>query len=326
MPAPAMQPAARPEGESRLTPGDLRMLREVQCGLARPDKQLPCKYFYDARGSELFERICELPEYYLTRTELGIVEAHAEAMAAAIGEGVRLVEFGSGSSRKTRLLLDRLAAPCCYVPVDLAHDQLHAAARELRASYPALPIEPLCTDYTGPLALPPSTARRTACYFTGSTVGNFTAAEAVAFLQRVRSLVGQGGMLLIGADLQKDVSVLLPAYNDRAGVTAEFNRNLLRRVNAALGADFAVAEFEHRAVWNGLEGRIEMQLVSRREQAATVGGVAFGFREGEVLTTEYSHKYTLEGFAALAAAGGFAVEQVWTDPRQWFSVQLLRGL
>lgn len=330
-----MQPAARPEPEPArsalraraVTEGGLAMLREVQAGLARPAKLLPCKYFYDARGSELFERICELPEYYLTRTELSIVEANAAAMAQAIGSGVRLVEFGSGSSRKTRLLLDRLDAPLSYVPVDLAREQLGEAAQGLRAAYPHLLVEPLCTDYTAPMSLPPAPpgTRRTACYFPGSTVGNFADAEAVRFLQRVRALVGSGGLLLIGTDLRKDTGVLLPAYNDREGVTAEFNRNLLHRVNVELGADFKLADFTHRAIWNGLAGRIEMQLVSRRAQAVTVGAVTFPFREGEVLTTEYSHKYTLPGFAALAAAGGFAVERVWTDARSWFGVQLLRA-
>ncbi len=307
--------------------GRAAMLAEVLAGLERPDRLLPCKYFYDQHGSALFERICELPEYYLTRTELALMRREAGAMADALGERVRLVEFGSGSSTKTRLLLDALRRPAAYVPVDLAADQLAAACDELRARYPGLPVQPVCADYSGPFVLPaaPAGAGATVCYFPGSTIGNFTADEAAAFLRRVAALVGAGGMLLVGADLRKDVGVLLPAYDDGEGVTAAFNHNLLRRANAELGADFVIGQFAHRAIWNGLAGRIEMQLVSRCAQTVRIGAREFPFRRGEILTTEYSHKYTLPGFAQIAAAGGFAVERVWTDDRQWFSVQLLRA-
>lgn len=304
-----------------------QMVADVLAGLARPDRCLPCKYFYDAAGSALFERICELPEYYLTRTELAIMEAAAGEMAAALGGDLRLVEFGSGSSRKTRLLLDALGGEVAYVPVEIAREPLAAAVAALQAAYPRARITPLCADYTGPLELPPAPAgiRRTACYFPGSTIGNFTRAEAVAFLIRLAAMVGPGGMLLVGADLVKDTAVLLPAYNDAAGVTAEFNRNLLRRVNLELGADFDLGGFAHRAVWDGVAGRIVMQLISRRAQTVGVAGGRFPFRQGEILTTEYSHKYTLPGFAAMAAEAGFAVARVWTDPRRWFSVQLLQA-
>jgi L-histidine N-alpha-methyltransferase len=199
--------------------------------------------------------------------------------------------------------------------------------RGLRRRYPRLHIEPRCADYTLPLSLGPAPddTRRTACYFPGSTVGNFTRREAVAFLGRVAALVGPGGMLLIGADLVKDTAVLVPAYNDADGLTAEFNRNLLRRVNAELDADFTPGAFVHRAIWDGLEQRIEMQLISQRAQTVRLAGRELAFRSGEVLTTEYSHKYTVPGFAAMAAEAGFAVDRAWTDAQGWFSVQLLRA-
>jgi dimethylhistidine N-methyltransferase len=302
-----------------------RLLADVLQGLLRPQKQIACKYFYDAAGSQLFERICELPEYYLTRTELAIMTGAADEIAAALGARTRLVEFGSGSSTKTRLLLDRLAAPTAYVPVDISAHALAAAVAALRRSYPRLPVEPRSADYTRPFALPPAPAgtERTICYFPGSTIGNFTDDEACSFLRRVAAVCGPRGGLLVGVDLQKDLGVLLPAYDDAAGVTAAFNKNLLHRLCRELDADVDADCFEHRAIWDGAAGRIEMQLVSRCEQTIRVGGIAIPFRRGEILTTEYSHKYTLPGFAALAARGGFAVARVWTDPRQWFSVQLL---
>jgi dimethylhistidine N-methyltransferase len=306
--------------------GSRRVLADVVHGLLRPQKQIACKYFYDAAGSQLFERICELPEYYLTRTELEIMTGAADVIAAALGSRTRLVEFGSGSSTKTRLLLDRLAAPAAYVPVDISAHALDAAVAALRRAYPRLVIEPRSCDYTQPFALPPAPAgtERTVCYFPGSTIGNFTDGEAVAFLRRVAGVCGPRGGLLVGVDLQKDLGVLLPAYDDAQGVTAAFNKNLLVRLVRELGAEIDCDRFEHRAIWNGAAGRIEMQLVSRCEQAMRIGGLSIPFRRGEILTTEYSHKYTLPGFAAVAARGGFAVERVWTDRRRWFSVQLLR--
>jgi len=302
------------------------MRAEVLAGLARVHKTLPCKLFYDRRGSELFERICELPEYYLTRTELQIMALALAAIAERLGPRVRLVEFGSGSSRKTRLLLAQLDQPTVYVPVDIAGSALAAAVATLQALFPRLPMVPLCADYLAEFALPPAPpgTARTVCYFPGSTVGNLTAAEAVAFLRRVHAIVGAGGRMLIGVDLRKDIGLLLPAYNDAAGVTAAFNINLLRRVNDELGADFDLDGFEHRAVWNGSDGRIEMQLISRRRQIVRIAGITVPFGAGEVVTTEFSHKYTLAGFAELATSAGFAVAEVWTDSQQWFSVQLLQ--
>lgn len=298
---------------------------EVLAGLARAEKFLPCKLFYDAAGSELFERICALPEYYLTRTETSIMTAAVAEICAALGPRVRLVEFGSGSSTKTRMLLDHLQQPTEYVPVDIAGDMLQQASAELRRRYPRLLVSPLRRDYVHAFALPPAPAdtAATVCYFPGSTIGNFTRDEAVDFLRRVASVCGRGGRLLVGVDLQKDLSVLLPAYNDAAGVTAEFNKNALRHMQREHGFEVDPDAFQHRAIWNGRHGRIEMQLVSLGAQVLRTGSVEVGFRAGEILTTEYSHKYTLAGFAELAATGGFDVERVWTDPQRWFSVQLL---
>ncbi|MGE3174931.1 MAG: L-histidine N(alpha)-methyltransferase [Planctomycetota bacterium] len=311
---------------ARLAEAAHPMGAEVLAGLARREKRLSCKFFYDRVGSELFERICELPEYYPTRTELGIMDAAIGEMRLALGPRARLVEFGSGSSTKTRLLLERLDRPSVYVPIEISETMLAAAVADLRRRFPTLPIAPVCCDYMAPFQLPPAppATERTVAYFPGSTIGNFAPDEATLFLQRIARVCGPRGGLLIGVDLRKDTSVLLSAYDDQSGVTAEFNKNALRHVNREVGADFDLDAFEHRAIWNGRDGRIEMQLVSRRAQTATVAGVPVRFRSGEVVTTEYSHKYTLDGFAALARRGGFEVERVWTDAGRWFSVQLLR--
>jgi dimethylhistidine N-methyltransferase len=297
-------------------------------GLLRPDKHLPCKYFYDAEGSRLFERICELPEYYLTRTELAIMADAAPAIAGALGPKVRLVEFGSGSSRKTRLLLDHLQQPTAYLPIDLAEDALAAAVASLRAQYAALPIEPLLRDYTEPVPLPPAPAGTacTVCYFPGSTIGNFTADETVVFLRRVAAIVGNGGRLLLGADLQKDLQVLLPAYNDAAGVTAAFNLNLLKRINRELGGDFDLRGFAHYAFYNAPLGRIEMHLVSLREQTVDVGDHRFGFAAGESIHTENSYKYSIAEFQALAAQAGWRPARAWTDRRGLFALHALTAV
>jgi dimethylhistidine N-methyltransferase len=308
-----------------LSPERERFLADVLDGLAASPKTLPCKYFYDARGSALFDRICALPEYYPTRTELAILHRHAGAMAAAIGPRAILVEYGSGSSTKTRLLLDQLAKPAAYVPVDISREHLLASAEALAAHYPGLRVIPVCADFTAPFALPEVPgAERVVGYFPGSTIGNFGPAEARKFLADVAEQCGPGGALLIGVDLQKPRAVLEPAYDDARGVTAEFNRNLLRRANRELGADFDLAAFDHRAFWNAACGRVEMHLVSRRDQVVRVGGRAIPFAKGETIHTENSHKYELAGFAAIAAAAGFEVERVWTDDARLFSVQLLR--
>ena len=302
-------------------------LAEVRAGLGAEPKTLPCKYFYDEEGSRLFDAICELPEYYPTRTELAIMEAHAGEMARALGERLRLVEYGSGSSIKTRLLLDALPEPSAYVPVDISREHLLRSARGLAREYPSIPILPLCGDFTRPLEIPEPAhpARRTAVYFPGSTIGNFEHDAARTLLSVVRSEVGTGGALLIGVDLRKDEATLVRAYDDAAGVTAAFNKNLLVHINRELGADFELAAFRHEARWIDEPGRIEMHLVSLRAQEVQIGSERFHFAQGESICTEHSHKYTLDGFAELARSAGFEVAQVWTDPEPLFSVQLLVG-
>lgn len=300
-------------------------LAEALRGLSQTPKSLPCKYFYDAEGSKLFERICELEEYYPTRTELGIMRRHAGEMAAALGPDVMLVEYGSGSSAKTRLLLERLARPEAYVPVDISREHLLEAAASLAAQYPDVEVLPVCADFTGRFTLPrPSRApARTAVYFPGSTIGNFTRERAVAILAAIRSLVGPGGAALVGADLVKGRRVLERAYDDAAGVTAAFNLNLLRRMNRELGADFDLDAFSHRAVWVEAEHRVEMHLVSAIDQTARLGGRTFHLASGESICTEHSHKYTLGGFADMAQRAGFRVARTWTDADGFFSVQHL---
>ena len=298
-------------------------LADVLDGLRRPRKSLPCKYFYDATGSELFDQICDLPEYYPTRTELAILHAHAAEMGLRLGAGCQVVEYGSGSSNKTPLLLAALPRPAAYVPVDISGGHLRASATAMADAFPDLPVTPVIADFTRPFAVP--TLRplvRRAVYFPGSTVGNFAPAEAVSLLTDMARLVGPGGQLLIGVDLWKDEAVLRSAYDDRAGVTAAFNRNLLVRANRELGADFDLAGFRHEARVLTNPGRVEMHLVSERRQAVRVGGEAFAFAAGESIHTENSHKYTVAGFQAVATRAGFRPVRVWTDDRGWFSVQL----
>jgi dimethylhistidine N-methyltransferase len=303
-------------------PSTARFRADVLRGLRAPAKELPCQYFYDAAGSELFERITELQEYYPTRTERGIMEEHAPAMARLLGRRVLLVEYGSGSSTKTRLLLDHLPDPAGYVPIDVSGEHLHRSARALAADYPAVEVLPVCADFTRPLELPVPRRRaaRRVVYFPGSTVGNFTPDETVALLRQTAERCGAGGGLLLGADLRKDPRVIEAAYNDRDGVTAAFNRNLLVRINRELGGDFAVEQFAHRAFYNAPEGRIEMHLVSRRDQSVHVGGAEFFFAAGESIRTEYSYKYRLRDLRDLAGAAGFALTSAWTDPRRHFCV------
>jgi L-histidine Nalpha-methyltransferase len=299
-------------------------LRDVLDGLAREPKVLPCKYFYDARGSELFDWICDLEEYYPTRCEAEVLRRHAAEMAAIFGPRCVLIEYGSGSSRKTRLLLDQLRDAAAYVPVDISAEHLLQSAQSLAIRYPGLPIRPVAADFTRSFALPPlPAADRRVVFFSGSTIGNFQPSEAVGLLVHIARLVGHGGGLLIGVDLKKDRRTLERAYNDRAGVTAMFNLNLLARINNELGADFALDRFSHRAIYNETAGRIEMHLVSEEAQAVHVGDRTFPFDKGETICTEYSYKYALEETRAMAARAGFAVEHVWTDSDGLYSVQYL---
>jgi L-histidine Nalpha-methyltransferase len=295
---------------------------DVLRGLRAPQKELPCKYLYDEVGSALFEQITELEEYYPTRTELGIMERHAAEMAGLLGPRCLLIEYGSGSSLKTRRLLDRLREPASYVPIDVSGEHLRHSARALSEEYPDVEVLPLCADFTRPLGLPAcrKVASRRVVYFPGSTLGNFTPEGALALLRQTAVLCGQGGGLLLGVDLRKNPRVIEAAYNDRQGVTASFNRNIMVRGNRELGADFDIEQFVHRAFYNTAQGRIEMHLVSRRDQVVRVGGVPSVFVKGESIHTENSYKYSLLDLVELAWAGGFAAERIWTDERQYFSV------
>lgn len=297
-------------------------------GLSAPRKFISSKFLYDARGSRLFDDICELAEYYPTRTETGILERHASDIAHLLGPRSRLVEFGSGAGTKIRILLSALDSPAVYLPVDISRDHLVAASLDLAKSFPELRIAPVCADYTAPFALPdvPGIAHETtAGFFPGSTIGNFTKEEATAFLAGTRDLLGSGAVMIVGIDLVKDLDVLRAAYDDAAGVTAAFNLNLLRRINRELGGTFDLSRFRHEARWNdGLE-RIEMHLVSLRDQNVSVGSMHFRFDEGETIHTESSHKYRIDGFRDLAARGGYDPIEVWTDEKQLFSVHALRA-
>jgi dimethylhistidine N-methyltransferase len=300
-------------------------LRDVVAGLARARKELSPKYFYDERGSALFEAICELPEYYPTRTEMAMMQAHAGEMARCLGPECLLIEFGSGSGRKTRVLIAALE-PVAYMPIDIAGGQLETASRALGEEFPELNVIAVCADYSRPLALPETghlRVHRRAIFFPGSTIGNFTPPEALEFLQRARVLAGQGGAMLVGVDLEKDPAVLHAAYNDSRGITAQFNLNLLARINRELGGDFDLASFRHHAVYSEALGRIEMHLVSLQAQEVTVAGHRFTFQAGETIHTENSCKYSVAGFQALARSAGFAPQQCWVDPERLFSIHYL---
>lgn len=308
-----------------LKPEPARFLEDVVAGLGQPQKALSPKYFYDDAGSALFERICTLPEYYPTRTELALMERHGDEMAGLLGHGSLLIEYGSGSGRKTIGLIERLK-PAAYIPIDISASQLKSFAAQLARRFPALRIAAACADYSRAFDLPdvplaPGTRR--IAYFPGSTIGNFTVEEARGFLASSRALVGRGGAMLIGVDLKKDEALLHAAYNDTQGVTAAFNLNLLVRINRELGADFDLAAFRHRAFYNRDAGRIEMHLLSERSQRVTIAGRTFAFRAGETIHTENSYKYSVEEFRTLARAAGFESERVWIDGQQLFSIHYL---
>jgi len=305
---------------------DRAALAEVAEGLGRPQKTLSPKFFYDAHGSDLFEQIMRLPEYYPTRTELGILHDHGAEIGKAIGADAVIVEFGAGNVEKIRLLLDVLDRPRAFVPIDISGEHLEAAAAPLAEAYPGLTVLPVTGDFTKPLDLPEHRAldgAKLAGFFPGSTIGNFLPHEAEAFLVTAREVL-QGGDLLIGVDLVKDEAVLNAAYNDAAGVTAAFNLNMLSHLNRMVGANFDTDRFRHRAFFNRELARIEMHLVSKVPQSVRVGGHEFRFDEGETIHTECSHKYTLERFQALAAQAGWRTERTWCDARNWFSLHLLR--
>ena len=297
---------------------------DVLAGLGSSPKTLPCKYFYDAQGAALFVEICGLEEYYPTRTETAILERRTEEIAAALGPGCLVIELGSGEARKTELLLAVLSNPAGYVPVDICGEQLAQTADRIRQDFPGLPVHPVAADYTVAWSLPelPASTRRVA-FFPGSTIGNFNYDEATLFLSRLCRLLGMGGMLLIGADLQKNREILERAYDDARGITAAFNLNLLVRINRELAADFHTEAFRHRAVYNSVAGRIEMYLESLERQTVHIGSHMIELAAGEMICTEHSHKYTLDGFREMAGAAGFNVTEAWTDEDDLFSVQLL---
>ncbi len=294
-------------------------------GLSQRPKSIAAKFFYDEMGSQLFDEICSLDEYYLTRTEMGILQDKAAEICALVGPECRLVELGSGSSAKTRILLDHLDAPAAYVPVDIASEQLLQSSARLARLYPELCITPVCADFTTAFTLPemPSPARRTVAFFPGSTIGNLEPAEAENFFRKVSLLCGTDGGLLIGVDLKKDRLTLERAYNDALGVTARFNLNLLTRINRSFGAGIRQDKFRHHAFYNEEFGRIEMHLVSLVEQTIQLNGTTFALQEGEHIVTEHSYKYSLEEFARLAERSGWAVKRLWTDAANLFSVHYL---
>jgi len=299
-------------------------VHDVNEGLSRDHKRLDCKYLYDRRGSQLFDQICDLPEYYPTRTELGIMQEHSESIARHIGSESVLLEFGSGSSLKTRVLLDHLQQPIAYVPVDISRGHLLATADRLREEHPGLEVRPLVADFTDSIAIPDELADENICvYFPGSTIGNLEQSDAIELLSRIRHLCGEHGGLLIGFDLQKDAGVLTRAYNDSQGVTAAFNLNLLDRINREADGEFDVDQFEHLAVYNTEKGRIEISIRSKCEQEVKVGSNLLQFNRGEEIHTEYSHKYTIAGFQSMAESVGMTSKAVWTDPREWFAVMYL---
>jgi len=300
--------------------GTDRFRADVCAGLSRPQKQLPAKYFYDATGSRLFDRITELDEYYPTRTELAIMSRHAGAIAAQCGPRCLLVELGAGSLVKVRLLLDRLDRPAGYVPIDVSGEHLLTAARELAHDYPDLGVFPVAADFTRNVSLPSVPAARRVVYFPGSTIGNFDPPEADALLRSMARLVGHNGGVLLGVDLRKATAVLEPAYNDARGVTAAFNRNLLVRINRELGGDFHPAAFRHHAYYNSERSRVEMHLVSATDQHVRVGNRTFGFRSGETIHTENSYKYDLTDLSARAAGCGLRADETWTDDNGYFAV------
>lgn len=302
------------------------MAKGVLAGLHKTPKELSPVWLYDELGSQLFERICDLPEYYVTRTEMAIMEQHAYEMARLLGPRIALIEFGSGSSDKTRALLDYLENPCVYVPVDIERIHLLEAAVAIARDYPAVAVSPLCADFTKPLELPRQAvaADRQVVYFPGSTLGNFEVEEAKKLLRLIRELIQPDGALLIGIDLKKDIEVLERAYDDSQGVTAQFNLNALRHLNRVLDCDVPAEAFEHQAVWVDEKDRIEMRLVSRRDLKLDVAGEAIRMRRGEYVRTECCHKYTFESFAAIATAAGLKVTHTWCDADRKFSVQMLQ--
>jgi dimethylhistidine N-methyltransferase len=295
---------------------------DVVAGLASNPRTLPCKYFYDERGAALFQKICELPEYYVTRTEIDILDRNRTEIASQLGPAIQLIGLGTGAGTKTRILIEALDKPAVYVPVDISEKQLRQSTALFRKIFPELEILPVCADYLQAVVLPSPhhKSARKIVYFPGSTIGNFEPHEALQFLQRIANLCRGGGGLLIGVDLKKDQQVLEAAYNDRAGVTAQFNLNLMERINRELGADFDLDQWRHRAIYNSEAGRIEMYLISETNQFARLNEHKFHFRRGDKIITEFSYKYAPQEFAALADKAGFDFVRMWTDDARLFGL------
>jgi dimethylhistidine N-methyltransferase len=303
---------------------DLR--HDVLAGLLAYQKTLPSKYLYDAVGSRLFEQICDLPEYYVARTELALLRSVAPEITEGLPRGAALVEFGSGASVKTRLLLDGASEFALYVPIDISDTALSEATRSIREAYPDLQVSPLIGDFTQSLSLPASAAGLPVVgFFPGSTIGNFAPSEAKSFLEDSGNLLGRGSSLIVGVDLAKSADVIIPAYDDAEGVTAAFNKNLLTRLNREFDADFALDDFDHRAVWNPDEGRIEMHLVSLREQVVRIGGRVVVFEAGETIHTENSYKYRPDVFRKIAEEAGWQTSRIWTSESPEFAIFLLKA-
>jgi dimethylhistidine N-methyltransferase len=313
-----------PDGAPRAVALDAR---EVLAGLNEPQKRLAPKWFYDERGSELFDEICELAEYYPTRTELAVMREHADELADLVGPRAAVIEFGAGSNTKVRLLLDHLIEPAAYVPVDVSGEYLARQADEIAADYPNVHVQPVVADFTKPFDLPrhPVTPDTNLVFFPGSTIGNFTREQARSLLEVMAAEAKPGGGLLIGVDLRKDPVLIRAAYNDSRGVTAQFNLNVLARMNRELGANFDLACFRHEAVYDEDERRIEMRLLSTCAQTVTVAGVEIPFAADEYIITEYSHKYSIDEFQALARQAGFTPERSWVDDDILFSVHYLQA-
>jgi dimethylhistidine N-methyltransferase len=310
-----------------LAPSVAEFRDAVQTGLGHRRKSIPCKFFYDEEGSRLFEAICDTPEYYPTRTEKRILAEAAPEIARLVGPGATVVEYGSGAGIKTRTLLDALKAPAAYVPVEISRARLIEVAAELAADYPDIHIAPVCADYTKPFTLP-NVGRDDAAvlgFFPGSTIGNFTPPQALGFLSQARRLLGDNGVMVIGVDLRKHLETLNAAYNDAEGLTAAFNLNLLARVNRELDGDFDLDGFAHRAFFDADNSRIEMHIVSLKDQTASVAGRSFDFAEDETIHTENSYKYDVDQFRQLADNAGWSPRAVWTDPNELFSIHLLKA-
>ncbi|MEO9886268.1 MAG: L-histidine N(alpha)-methyltransferase [Balneola sp.] len=309
--------------ETELLSKKTSMFEEVIKGLSQEQKSLPSKFFYDERGSELFDEITELEEYYPTRTERMILEDNVEEIEEFLGKKVLLIEPGSGSSSKTKILLRNMENICCYIPMDISGDYLYKVAEDLREEFPDVSIIPLSADYTKPFELPESSPdARKVVFYPGSTIGNFKLEKVAQFLKVIHDIVEEDGAFLIGADLQKDIQVLEDAYNDPKGITADFNKNLLVHLNREIGTSFNTDFFEHRAIWNEEKGRIEMHLFVLEDHSVMVGDELIEFMKGESIHTENSHKYTLDSFAEMVS-DWFEVKKVWTDENDYFSLQYL---